>query len=101
MLMIPLYFLDNININSFFQLLLFLSLSGAFFNTGMFEPSKDKYYAVILMKMDGRQFVLSQYLYMLTRYYLGCVPCLMFLSYLLKYPIRLACIIPLFTIGLN
>lgn len=101
MLMIPLYFFDNININSFFQLLLFLSLSGAFFNTGMFEPSKDKYYAVILMKMDGRQFVLSQYLYMLTRYYLGCVPCLMFLSSLLKYPIGLACIIPLFTIGLK
>lgn len=101
MLMIPLYYLDNININSFFQLLLFLSLSGAFFNTGMFEPSKDKYYAVILMKMDERQFVLSQYLYMLLRYYIGCVPCYMFLSSLLNYPIELACILPLFTIGLK
>lgn len=59
----------------------------------MFEPYKDKYYAVILMKMDGRQFVLSQYLYMLTRYYLGCVPCLMFLSSLLKYPIGLKLIV--------
>ena len=53
------------NFRAMLQLLFFLSLGEHFFNTGMFDPSKDKYYAVILMKMDGREFVLSQYLYTL------------------------------------
>ena len=47
MLIIPLNFMNVFNFRAMLQLLFFLSLGGAFFNTGMFDPSKDKYYAVI------------------------------------------------------
>lgn len=99
--LLPLTFITKANFNSFIQLLFFLSLSGAIINTGMFEVSKDKYYAVILMKMDGRQFVLSQYLYTILRHYLGSIPCLIFLSFTLNYPIWFSYLIPLTIIGLK
>ena len=101
MLIIPLNFMNVFNFRAMLQLLFFLSLGGAFFNTGMFDPSKDKYYAVILMKMDGREFVLSQYLYTLFRHYVGYMTAFMILSFILQYPFWLSYILPLFIIGLK
>ena len=101
MLIIPLNFMNVFNFRAMLQLLFFLSLGGAFFNTGMFDPSKDKYYAVILMKMDGREFVLSQYLYTLFRHYVGYMTAFMILSFTLQYPFWLSYILPLFIIGLS
>ena len=101
MLIIPLNFMNVFNFRAMLQLLFFLSLGGAFFNTGMFDPSKDKYYAVILMKMDGREFVLSQYLYTLFRHYVGYMTAFMILSFTLQYPFWLSYILPLFIIGLK
>ena len=47
----------------FLHILLFLSLAGGFVNTSLFNPSKDKYYAIILMRMDARNYTLVNYAY--------------------------------------
>ena len=49
------------------HILLFLTLIGAFLNTYMFDPTNDKYYAMILMHMDARAYTLSNYFYTLAR----------------------------------
>lgn len=55
----------------FLHILLFLSLIGALMNTYMFNPSKDKYYGVILMRMDARQFAVVDYAYAMTKLIVG------------------------------
>ena len=51
----------------FLQLLLPLTVIGAFMNTLMFDPSKDKYYAIILLNMDARRYTLANYAFSLLR----------------------------------
>lgn len=55
----------------FLQLLLPLTVIGAFMNTLMFDPSKDKYYAMILLNMDARRYTLANYAFSLLRLMLG------------------------------
>lgn len=47
----------------FIHILIFLSVIGALINTYMFTPTKDKYYAMIILGMDAREFTLINYLY--------------------------------------
>lgn len=80
MFALPLMVMENNSTNIFLQLLLFLSIGGSLFNTGIFSPTKDKYYAVVLMKMDARQLVLSECLYGLIRHIVGFIVCFMIFS---------------------
>ena len=41
----------------------FLTLIGAVMNTYMFNPTKDKYYAILLMRMNAREYTLVNYSY--------------------------------------
>lgn len=56
------------------HILLFLTLIGTFMNTYMFDPSNDKYYAMILMRMDARAYTLSNYLYTSVKTVVGFLP---------------------------
>ena len=38
------------------NILFFLTIAGAISNNTMFDPTKDKYYAMILMRMDARKY---------------------------------------------
>ena len=49
--------------NVFLHILLFLTIIGSFANTTLFNPSKDKYYAIILMRMNARDYTLVNYTY--------------------------------------
>ncbi len=53
--------------SAFLHLLLFLSAIGAFLNTYMFDPSKDKYYAMILLGMNAKEYTLVNYFYEIVR----------------------------------
>lgn len=55
----------------FLQLLLPLTVIGAFMNSLMFDPSNDKYYAIILLGMDARRYTLANYAFNLLRLMLG------------------------------
>ncbi len=61
---------ENLSIH----ILLFLTIIGAYMNTYMFNPSNDKYYAMILMRMDAREYTLSNYFYAVIKVIVGFLP---------------------------
>lgn len=54
--------------------LLFLTVIGGFLNTQIFDPTKDKFYAMFLMRMDAREYTLTNYLYFLIKMLVGLTP---------------------------
>lgn len=58
----------------FAHILLFLSVIGSFMNTAMFNPTRDKYYALVLMRMDAREYVLTDYGYAMLKVVVGFFP---------------------------
>ncbi|MDD3340907.1 MAG: hypothetical protein PHN72_01730 [Bacilli bacterium] len=62
---------QNINPALFLHIYLFLSIIGAFSNTEIFSPSKDKYYLMVLMKMDAKNNTIINFLYFLGTTFLG------------------------------
>lgn len=101
MFALPLTVMENNSINNFLQLILFLSIGGALFNTGIFSPTKDKYYAVVLMKMDARKLVLSECLYGLIRHIIGFTVCFMIFSSGYQIDIWLCYVLAFGIIGLK
>ncbi len=55
----------------FLHLLIMLSAIGAFANTYMFNPTKDKYYAMILLGINAKEYTLINYFYEIVRLLLG------------------------------
>ena len=60
--------------NNFIHIFVFLSLAGGMLNTYMFNPTKDKYYAMILMNMDAKNYTLSNYYYSMVKVITGFLP---------------------------
>lgn len=58
----------------FLHILLILTIIGSFTNTHLFNPSKDKYYAMILMRMDAREYTLVNYTYNIIKVVVGFLP---------------------------
>ena len=84
----------------FFHILVFLSVIGAFTNTYMFNPSKDKYYAVILMRMDARGYALATYGYAILKIVAGFLPLRpFFLAPQRNVPVWMCLLIPFFIAG--
>ena len=59
---------------SFLHILLFLTLIGSYMNTSMFNPTRDKYYAMILMRMNAKAYTLVNYGYALLKIVIGFLP---------------------------
>lgn len=64
----------------FVHILFFLTIIGAYMNTYMFNPSNDKYYAMLLMRMDARSYTLTNYVYHMGKCILGFMPFLILLG---------------------
>ncbi len=62
----------------FLHILLFLTVIGSFANTSLFNPSKDKYYAIFLMRMDAREYTLVNYFYAMFKALIGFLPFILF-----------------------
>ena len=62
------------NANNFINIFVFLSMAGGLLNTYMFNPTKDKYYAMILMNMDARKYTISNYYYSMIKVIIGFLP---------------------------
>lgn len=58
----------------FLHIFLLLTVIGGYFNTFMFNPTNDKYYAMILMRMDAKKYTLSDYTYSMLRVFFGFLP---------------------------
>ena len=60
---------------AFLHVLVFLSLAGMVLNTYMFNPTKDKYYAMILLGMDARGYTLVNFFYAVLKVLAGFALC--------------------------
>lgn len=83
------------------HLLIFLSVIGAFTNTYMFNPSRDKYYGMMLMRMDARDYTLVNYSYSIIKLIIGFMPFILIFGLRKGMPIWMCLLIPFFIAGLK
>lgn len=83
----------------FLHILLFLTSVGSFANTYMFNPTKDKYYAMILMRMNAREYTLVNYTYAILKVIVGFLPFSLLFGLAAGVPLPLCILIPFFVAG--
>lgn len=70
MVYLPASLMDD-SASAFLNILFFLSLAGGITNTGLFDPSRDKYYAMFIMRLDARDYTVSNYIYFIIKTFVG------------------------------
>lgn len=100
MVVIPLSVYESVAANALFlHIFLMLTLIGAMSNTYLFNPSKDKQYAVILMRMDAKQYALTDYGYQMFRLIVGILPFLLYFGLRQGVSLWLCLLMPFFVAG--
>ena len=84
---------------NFVHVLFFLTLIGALMNTYMFNPTKDKYYAMFILKMDSKEYTLSNYYYTMLKVIVGFLPFTCLFGILSKVPLWICILFPFFIAG--
>lgn len=85
----------------FLHIFLFLTIIGAFLNTGLFNPTRDKYYALILMRMNAKEFALVDYGYTILKVMIGFLPCTLLFGGLFSVPLPLCLLLPFSVAGMK
>ena len=81
----------------FCHLLVCLTCIGMIINNPLFDPTQDKYYAMFLMRMDARRYVVTDYGYYLLKLVIGfSVSTLLLGALVLDIPVWLCLLMPLF-----
>lgn len=84
---------------SFLHILLFLTLVGSYMHTNLFDSSRDKYYAIILLRMNARSYTLVHFGYDLTKTVVGFLPCMFLFGLEKGVPLWLCLLIPFCVAG--
>lgn len=79
---------------TFLHILLFLTAVGVIMNTHLFNPTKDKYYGIILMRMDAREYTVANYIFALVKIVVGFLPFMLWLGRSAELPLWLCLLIP-------
>lgn len=87
--------------DSFAHILLFMTIIGGFLNTHMFNPTKDKYYAICLMRMDARKYALSNYLYFLLKMFVGFLVFTLVFGMFSGMGILTCLVVPIFVVSIK
>lgn len=85
----------------FFHIFLFLSLIGSFMNTHLFHLTKNKYYAIALMRMDARECTLIDYFYALLKVIVGFMPFTILFGTANKLPLWFCIVLPFCIVGMK
>lgn len=85
----------------FLHILLFLTVIGSFVNTNLFNPSKDKYYAMFLLRMDAREYTLVNYIYSLLKVLSGFMPFTIFFGGCSGVPLWFCILLPCCIAGMK
>lgn len=86
---------------AFLHAFFFLTIVGGFLNTNLFDPTNDKYYGIVLMRMDAKQYTLSNYIYFLIRVFVGFAPSTCLFAALLDMPWYAGIIMALYVVLLK
>ena len=79
---------------AFLHILLFLTIIGAYMNTSMFNPTRDKYYAMILLRMNAREYTLVNYGYAILKVIIGFLPFSILFGMMRDVPLWFCILIP-------
>ena len=82
--------------NTFLHLFVFSTLIGGILNTYMLNPTKDKYYSIVLMKMNANYFALTNYFYSMLKLVVGLMPFTIIFGMELKVPLPICISMPFF-----
>lgn len=82
--------------NTFLHIFVCLTIIGAFMNTYMFNPTKDKYYAMFIMRMDAKTYSLSNYFYAILKVIIGFLPFTIIFGKLSQVNIWICLLLPIF-----
>ncbi len=104
--LLPIYLMlaayDGISKDSLFlHILLCMSMIGALMNTFLFNPTKDKHYAVILMRMNARECALVDYGYAMLKLLIGFLIFGTLFGTMAGVPLWVCILIPFFVAGLK
>ena len=80
-LILPLSLFKSNSSELFMHIYLFLAIIGAFANTEIFNPTKDKYYMIVLMNMNARNHAISNFLYFLGSILVGQLVSMLILAH--------------------
>ncbi len=86
---------------TYLHILLFLTVIGAFVNTNLFNPTRDKYYAMVLLRMDAREYTLVNYTYAILKVIIGFLPFSIWFGLEKGIPLWMCLLIPFSVAGLK
>ena len=89
------------NADTFIHIFTFLTLAGGVLNTYMLNHTKDKYYAIILMNINAREYGLSNYYYQLIKLIVGFLPFTILFGMIAGVPLWIQIAIPFFVLGIK
>ena len=64
-LLLPLTLYKGYDVSCIIHIYIFLALIGSFSNTEIFNPTRDKYYLIVLMKMRSKDYIIPNFIYFL------------------------------------
>ena len=83
----------------YLNILVFLTFIGAILNTYLFDPSKDKYYAIVLLRMNAKYYALVNYAYELFKTIVGFMVFGCIIGWLVGVPMYINILSPFFVAG--
>ena len=86
---------------TFLHILLFLTVIGAYMNTSLFNPTRDKYYAMIQLRMNAREYTLVNYGYMILKVIVGFLPFSLLFGMQRGVPVWFCILIPFAVAGIK
>ena len=101
MIFAPLSLYSGNGVDTFIHLFVFLTFAGGVLNTYMLNPTKDKYYAIILMNINAREYGLSNYYYQLIKLVVGYLPFTILFGTIVGVPLWIQIVIPLFAVAVK
>ena len=102
LVVLPLMAVQTLSLeNALGQIFLCLTWIGGFMNTFLFNPTKDRYYAIILMRMNAKRCVLSEYFYACARIIAGYLPIMLIAGSWFDLPLGLLLSLPFLQIAVK
>lgn len=89
---------DKINPYIFIHIFVFLTLIGGVFNTDMFNPSKNKYYAIVLMRMNPKKYAISNFLFFCLKLLISFYPSVILFGLMYEVNIFILLLLPIFVV---
>ena len=96
---LPSAYLSGNTSTNFLNIFFFLTISGALCNTNIFNPTKDRYYAMFLLRMDANKYTLVNYYYYQFKLFLGFTSISFIFCRLMDINVSISLIMALFVIS--